>query len=160
MTPPEQGTLRMKLLMGAVCTAAAASLAISAFADPYKDYTPRKGAWQITEVHVDPNHIDDYLTGLKTTWVQGNELAKKHGIIDDYQVMVRMDAAGGGANVLLAQHYPSLAALEPDQARDEAIRKEGLAIVSKEKGEAMVAGYEKYRSFVGDGFWTSVEFPK
>lgn len=144
------------------CTAGALALvaAVAAKAEPYKDYTAQKGAWQVTEVHVDQNHIDDYLTGLKTSWVPGQEIAKKHGVIDDYWVMVKLDPAGVGANVLLGQHYPSLAVLEPDMARDKAIEKESYAAVSKEKGEALVAGFEKYRSFVGDGLYQIVQFGK
>ena len=150
----------MKAVVGAVCAGAALALASAGWTEPYKDYTPQKGAWQITEIHVDPNHIDDYLTGLKTSWLSRQELAKKHGLIDNYYVLVRMDPSGTRANVLLGIHYPSLAALEPDKARDQAMEQEGYAMVSKEKGQAMVAGFEKYRAFVGDGFYQTMDLGK
>ena len=54
-------------------------LAGAASAEPYTDWTPQKGLWHITTVKVDPSHIDDYLVGLKKTWVPGEEIAKKHG---------------------------------------------------------------------------------
>lgn len=149
----------MKTLVG--MTAALAVMAAGAAkAEIYKDWTPQKGGWQVTEIHVDSNHIDDYLTGLKTTWVTGNEISKKHGVIDDYRVLLRIDPAGKGANVLLELHYPTLAMLDPDMARDKAIEKEGYEAVSKDKGKEMVAGYEKYRSFVGDGVYSVVTFGK
>ena len=34
-----------------------------AMAKQYTDYMPQKGIWEITAVEVDPNHVDDYLTG-------------------------------------------------------------------------------------------------
>jgi hypothetical protein len=110
---------------------------------PYKDYTPQKGVWQVQEVHVDPNHIDDYLTGIKTSLVPGQEIAKKHGLIDNFMVLVRMDSSGGGANAMFVPHYPSLAAMEPDKARDQTMEQESLAILSKEKGQAFTGGFDK-----------------
>jgi hypothetical protein len=150
----------MKLMFGAACAVAAVSLATAGWADPYKEYTPQKGAWQVQEIHVDPNHIDDYLVGLKSSYVPNQEMAKKHGLIDSYLVLVRMDSGGGGANVMLVTHFPSLSALEPDKARDQALLAEALARMSKEKGEALTNGFDKYRQFVGDGFWQVQDFGK
>jgi hypothetical protein len=58
------------------------------------------------------------------------------------------------------QHYPSLANLEPDKARDQAMMAEARAAVSKDKEDAIVAGYDKYRTFVSDEIWTGVDYPK
>jgi hypothetical protein len=159
MSARTQGQI-MKILAGALGALAISAMCGAAFSEPYDDYTPRKGAWQITEVHVDPNHIDDYLTGLRTGWVPGQEIAKKHGLIDDYYVMVRLDAAGTGANVLLGTHYTSLAAFEPDKARDKLIEKESYDAVPKAKSDVQVAGYDKYRTFVGDGLYQTMDFTK
>jgi hypothetical protein len=145
--------LTMKYVFAIACAAAILAVAGAGRTEPYKDYTPQKGVWQVQEVHVDPNHIDDYLTGIKTSLIPTQEVAKKHGLIDNSMVLVRMDSNGGGANVMFVTHYPSLAALEPDKARDQAMEQESLAILSKDKGAALVAGFEKYRTFVGDGFW-------
>jgi len=150
----------MKIIVGAACAAAAIAMASVGWTEPYKDYTPQKGAWQVQEVHVDPNHIDDYLTGLKATYIPSQEIAKKHGIIDSYLILVRMDAGGNGDNVMLVTHYPSLAGLEPDKARDQAMEQENYAAVSKEKGESMVAGFERYRTFVRDGYWQVMDLGK
>ncbi len=149
----------MKMLLGAAAMAILFS-AGSVSADPYKDYTPQKGAWTVTAIHVDPNHVDDYLTGLKSTWAAGQEAAKKRGIIDSYSVLVKMDGEGPGVNVLLMTHYPSLANMEPDRARDTAMMAEAQAAMSREKGEAMVAGFDKYRTFVGDGLYVAMDMAK
>ena len=45
---------------------AVGALAASAvWAEQYVDYTPVKGVWEVQTIKVDPNHIDDYLTGLR-----------------------------------------------------------------------------------------------
>lgn len=143
----------MKTVVAMACAIGALVLAGAGRAEPYKDYTPQKGVWQVQEVHVDPNHIDDYLTGIRTSLIPGQAIAKKHGVIDNFMVLVRMDSSGGGANVMFVTHYPSLTGLEPDKARDQAIEAESLAVLSKEKGAALVGGFDKYRTFVGDGYW-------
>jgi hypothetical protein len=153
-----ENEMNLKLLAAALC-ASSLGFATVAAAEPYTDWTPSKGATQVTTIQVDPNHLDDYLTGLKKSWVTGQEIAKKHGVIDWYQVMVKLNS-GAGANVVLLVHYPSLANLEPDKARDQAIEAENYAAVSKDEGQKMVAGYEKYRTFVSDELWTGVEYPK
>jgi len=150
----------MKTFFGIACAVSILTLASAGHTEPYKDYTPQKGVWQVQEVHVDPNHIDDYLTGIKTSLVPSQEIAKKHGLIDDFMVLVRMDSSGGGANVMFVTHYPSLAAMEPDKARDQAMEQENYAVMSKEKGEALVGGFDKYRNFVGDGFWQVMDMGK
>lgn len=143
----------------AIGLAAGLLTASAAFAEPYTDYTPVKGAWHVTTIKVDPNHIDDYVTGLKKTWATGEELAKKHGVIDQYMILLKLNS-GAGANVQLIEHYPSLANLEPDKARDLALQKEGEAMVSKDNMMKSVGEFDKYRTFVSDEFWTSLEFTK
>jgi hypothetical protein len=150
--------MRNQLILGA--TLGAALCASAAYAEPYVDYMPQKGVWHVTTVKVDPNHIDDYVTGLKKTWVTAEEIAKKHGLIDSFQIMIKLNASDGQGNVLLLEHYPSIASLDPDQARDQAMQRENYAAVPKTDGEKAVAGYDKYRVFVGDDYWTDVGFGK
>lgn len=154
-----QGTKIMNSKLISLALGAALCLAGAATAEPYTDYTPTKGALEIVTVKVDPNHLDDYLTGLSHDWVKGQEMAKRHGIIDWYAVNVKLNA-NAGPNVELVTHYPSLANLEPDKTRDMAMRAEARAAVSKEQEANIVAGYDKYRSFVSDQIWTTVDFPK
>lgn len=150
--------MRNQLILGA--TLGAILCAGAAYAEPYVDYMPQKGVWHVTTVKVDPNHIDDYVTGLKKTWVTAEEIAKKHGLIDSYQIMIKLNGSDGQGNVLLLEHYPSIASLDPDQARDQAMERENYAAVPKSDGEKAVAGYDKYRVFVGDDYWTDISFGK
>jgi hypothetical protein len=141
-------------------TLAAALCAGAALADPYVDYTPKKGAWHYTIVKVDPNHVDDYLIAMRKTWLPGEEIAKKRGLIDDYGIQVKMNAADGSGNVMFIEHIPNLGLLEPDKDRDTAMQKDVYAVTSKEKMDAQLKDVDKYRTFVADEYWTDIEFPK
>jgi hypothetical protein len=128
--------------------------------EPYVDYTPQKGVWHVTTLKVDSNHIDDYLTGLKTTWIPFEAVARKHGVIDSYRVMVKLNPADGQGNVLLIEHIPDLALKEPDQARDQAMAREVYVEVAKAKSDAKTADFNRYRVFVGDDYWSEQAYPK
>jgi hypothetical protein len=143
--------------LAAVLITAAGSAAV---ADQYVDYTPQKGVWEINAIQVDPNHVDDYLTGLRKSDVPVFEVLKAHGLIDDYRFMVRTGYSKDAPDVLIFTHFTSLAALEPDQARDKTIEKEIYSKFSKEQGQAAVAAYEKYRQFLDDSYWTEVKMAK
>ena len=138
--------------VGAACLGATVAIA-----KQYTDYMPQKGLWEINAIDVDPNHVDEYLTGLRRSQVPGFEVMKAHGIIDSYKFLVRNGYTKGGPSVLIMTHFTSAAMLEPDQARDQMIEKEILAKFSEADGKAAVAGYEKYRTFIDDGLWSEVK---
>ena len=150
----------MKHLMMTCATAGALLLVGAARAEPYQDYKPVKGLWHIQTVKVDPNHIDDYLVGLKKTWVPGEEIAKKHGLIDMYSVETKLNGSDGRGNVVLIEHIPDMALMEPNQARDQAMEKEVYAMTPRNDMDAKVKGYEAYRTFVGDDYYSEVNFGK
>jgi len=149
----------MKMLVAAAAVAGVMA-AGAASAEPYVDYTPMKGAWDITQVHVEPGKIDAYLTGLKKTWGPSQEIDKRHGLIDNYWVMVKLDPAGAGANIILGRHVVALSSLEPDKARDTAIDQENEKMLPKSNSEQMVKGYNEYRTFLSEGFYQPVELAK
>ena len=143
-------------LVSGALGALALCAATTASAEQWVDYTPETGVWDINAIDVDPNHIDDYLVGLKRSQVPFFEILKKRGMIDAYKFVVRNGYAKNSPSVLIMVHYTSHAALTPDKARDQAIEKEVLAGFSKAQGDAAVAGYEKYRTFIDNGQWTEV----
>ena len=147
-------------LVSGALGALALCAATTASAEQWVDYTPETGVWDINAIDVDPNHIDDYLVGLKKSQAPFFEILKKRGMIDAYKFVVRNGYAKGSPSVLIMVHYTSLAALTPDKARDQAIDKEVRAGFSKAQGDAAVAGYEKYRTFVDNGQWTEITMTK
>jgi hypothetical protein len=148
----------MKILLLATV---ATCLSTTAFAEPWVDYTPAKGAYVKTMVHVDPGKIDDYLTDvIKKVWIPSQESAKRHGVIDSYVVQIKSDPNGPGPNVALIVHYPTMATMDPDKERDLAMDKEFRAIQPKAVEPAVVAERGKYRTVLADEMWNVVEFPK
>ena len=150
----------MRVILGAIAAAATFVVSTPALSEPYVDYTPQRGYWQINAVEVDPNHVDDYLTGLRKSGVGGLEIRKKHGLIDDYKYMVRRGYVKGSPNVLIMTHVPSSALMDPDKARDQAIQKEVDSQFSKEQDKAAIAGYDKYRTFIDSAEWTEATMVK
>jgi hypothetical protein len=143
----------------AACLAIGVSAACAASAEQYVDYTPVKGAWEVTTIRVDPNHIDDYLTGLKKGWIPVAETLKKNGVIDQYLILQKLNS-GAGDNIQLIQHFPSLALMDPDKARDQSIEKQIDAVMSKSDSAKMTGSFDKYRTFVSDEIWTEVQYAK
>jgi hypothetical protein len=130
-----------------------------AAAEPYVDYTPQKGAWEIQTRTIAPTHIEDFLKLLHTYWVPMEEIEKKHGIIDDYRVLVKINSAEG-SNVLLLEHYPTLTAMDPDRARDEAVQRESEAFMSQDKSTKMLDSMDSYRKFSHDDLYRAVQLMK
>ena len=147
-------------VLSAVGALAVAFVSTPGIAEPYVDYTPQKGYWTVNAIEVDPNHVDDYLTGLRSSQVSAFEVLKRRGLIDDYRFMVRNGYVKGMPNVIIMTHVPSSALDDPDQARDQAVEKEIYSAFSKEKGDAAVRGYEKYRTFVDTGNWQTMVMSK
>jgi hypothetical protein len=136
------------------------SFSCAAQADPWVDYTPAKGVWDKTYVHVDSSRIDDYLVALKKTWVPEQERAKKHGLVDQYVVQVLANPATTGPNVMLGIHYLSMAALDPEKSRDMAMQAEAEKAIPKAASAAEQEVRAKYRTIVREELWTSVDYGK
>ena len=137
-----------------------AACAGAAAATPYVDYAIQKGAWHVITIKVDANRIDDYVTSLKKTWGTVEEINKRHGLIDSYQIMVKLNPEGGDANVLLIEHLPNMSALEPDLARDLQMLKELRATQSTADRSQALADFDKYRTFVSDDYWKELVYTK
>ena len=148
------------IILAALGVASIAFASAPTTAKQYVDYTPQKGYWDVNAVEVDPNHVDDYLTGLSKSLIPTYETLKKRGLIDDYKFMVRSGYVKGSPNVLLMTHSKSYGVLDADQARDQAIDKEIEAMFTKEQNDAAIAGYEKYRTFIDNAQWTDIVMKK
>ena len=68
----------------------------------------------MTVVKVKPNMIDDYLMGIKRTWVDSCEIQKELGHIVNCAVYTA-DTAGTDPNVFLTITYENLAAMGPNK---------------------------------------------
>lgn len=124
----------------------------------YKDYVPSKAVWNVTMVKVTPARIDDYLGGLKQSWVSGCEINKKMGTIEDCGIYVSETTAGGPFNVMLVQKFPSSSAMEPNEERYNKFMAEFRKGLEKAKQDELVQGYQEFRSFFGEINFRRVEW--
>ncbi len=141
--------------------AAAAGLMLASSAqafEAYTDYTPSKEVWNVTMVKVNPNRIDDYLAGIKQTWVPGCDIGKKHGVVVDCFVYLSETAANRDFNMLLVMKLPSGAVSDPDAALFKTIQTEMRAQLEQAKQDKLVAGYEELRTFWGEMNFRRIEF--
>ena len=91
--------------------------------DPYKDYDISDAVWSMTTVKVDPNMGDDYLEGLRKTWVAASKVAKELGHIADYAIFRSDLPQSGDFNLMLVVKFDNTADLAPNQAKYEAFMK-------------------------------------
>jgi hypothetical protein len=145
-----------------LCTAAAvAALACSSAAQAfeiYTDYTPSKEVWNVTMVKVNPNRIDDYLAGLKQTWLSGCEISKKQGTVLDCFVYLSDTASNRDFNMMLVTKFPSAANLDPNAEQFKAFQAAMRAQLAQDKQDALVVGYEEMRTFFGEQFFRRIDF--
>jgi hypothetical protein len=83
--------------------------------EPFTDYDISKELWSITLVKVDPNMDDDYLEGLKQTWVASNEVAKELGQIEEYSIYRSQLPQSGDVNLFLMVKFTDSSQLEPNK---------------------------------------------
>jgi len=141
--------------------AAAAALALAGSAqafEAYTDYTPSKEVWNVTMVKVNPNRIDDYLEGLKQTWMPSCEVGKKNGVVVDCFVYLSETAANHDFNMMLVLKAPSAAVSDPNGELFKKMQAETRAQLAKEKQDQIVAGYEELRTFWGEMNFRRIEF--
>ena len=123
--------------------------ALAQGAEIYKDYVPSKAVWTVTFVKVNPNRIDDYLDGLKQTWVGGCEISKKQGTTEDCSIFLSETTRGGPFNVMLVTKFSSAAMMEPDEARYNKFMAETRKALDEAKQDKIVEGYEQMHTFFG-----------
>lgn len=88
--------------------------------EPFTDYDIDQRVSQVTLVKVDNNMMDDYLEGLRDTWVAANAVAKELGHIEDYAIYASDLQASGDFNLMLVVSFKTTADLAPSKQRYDA----------------------------------------
>lgn len=145
------------LCIAAAAAALACSSASQAF-EIYTDYTPSKEVWNVTMVRVNPNRIDDYLSGLKQTWLSGCEISKKQGTVLDCFVYLSDTASNRDFNMILVTKFPSAATLDPNAEQFKEFQATMRAQLAQDKQDALVVGYEEMRTFFGEQNFRRIDF--
>jgi len=149
--------MKKKLIAAASVAVLAAGSAAQAF-EVYTDYTLSKEVWNVTMVKVNPNRIDDYLEGLKQTWQSGCDIGKKMGTVLDCYIYVSETAANRDFNTLLVMKFPSGASSDPNEAQFKQFQAEMRKQLEEQKQDALVQGYEEFRTFFGEQSFRRIEF--
>lgn len=103
-------------MLAAVVTAAPAAAQLQ----PYRDYIVSDSVSSVTTVKVQSNRIEDYLEGIRATWVASNEAARQLGQLESYSVFVSDLPNSGDFNVVLVVRFANTSDLAPNRARYEA----------------------------------------
>jgi len=148
----------MKRLLIAASAAGLAFASVCQAFEVYTDYVPSKEVWNVTMVRVNPNRIDDYLEGLKQTWVSGCEIGKKQGTVLDCFVYLSETASNRDFNMLLVTKAPSAAVADPNAEQYKAFMAAMRAQLAEDKQDKLVEGYEEMRTFFGEQNFRRIDF--
>jgi hypothetical protein len=119
-------------------------------AEVYKDYEPSKEVWNVAFVKVKANKVDDYLMGLKRTWVAACDEEKKAGVTLECSIFVSQTIQNRDFNMMLVTKQPSAAVNDPDAARYAKINAALEAKLAEDQRDKIVENYDTMRSFFGD----------
>lgn len=110
----------MKTRILALSLAVAITAPASAQLKPYQDYTVSDSVSNVSTIKVKENMVEDYLQGIRNTWVASNAVAKRLGHMSDYKVYVSDLPNSGEFNVILVATFANTNDLAPNKARYEA----------------------------------------
>ena len=140
--------MRFKLLLTALLFTFFAQTALAQL-EPFEDYDVSDALWNITFIKVDPNMGDDYLEGLKATWVESNNVAKELGQIEDFHIYRSQLPQSGDVNLFLVTKFANSAQLEPNKAEyDKFMKAWGAA--NEDRTREIVKDYPGMREITGE----------
>lgn len=117
--------------------------------DAFTDYEISKELWNVTMVKVKPNMSDDYLEGLRDTWIASNKVAKELGQIEDFHIYQSVVEASGDANLILVVKFTDSSQLEPNKGEyDKFMKAWGEA--NRDKTREITKNYPAMREITGE----------
>ncbi|HUG45619.1 MAG TPA: hypothetical protein VMK31_03790 [Sphingomicrobium sp.] len=145
-----------KLLTFALAVAISAPAA--AQLKPYTDYTVSDTVSNVSTVKVKENMIEDYLAGLRNTWVASNAVAKQLGHLKGYAVYVSDLPNSGEFNVILVTDFANTGDLAPNKARYDAFMKAWGTANEATTRATTTNVYPNLRSITGEYLMREVTF--
>ncbi len=142
--------MRTKTIVTVSAVALVGSMVALADLKPWNDYTISDAVWSITTVKVHSNMDDAYLEGLKRTWVDSSEIAKKLGQIEEYHIYRSDLPESGSFNLLLVVKYKNSEAMAPNKARYDAFMKQWGAERDKKTTQTAQHDYPGMRDITGE----------
>ena len=140
--------MRLKLLLTATLFFLVSNTAMAQL-EPFTDYQMSDELWNITTVKVDPNMGDDYLEGLRDTWVASNRIAKELGQIEDFFIYRSQVSESGDANLFLVVKYADSDSLKPNKEEyDKFMKAWGAA--NEDRTREITKDYPGMRKITGE----------
>ncbi len=106
--------MRFKLLITALSFVFISQSALAQL-EPFEDYDVSDALWNITFIKVDPNMGDDYLEGLKETWVAASKVAVELGQIEEFAIYRSQLPQSGDVNLFLVTKFANSDQLDPNK---------------------------------------------
>ena len=116
-------------------------------AEPWVDYELSEEVIEMTVVTVKPGMKDDYLMGIKKTWVDACKIQKELGHIIGCAVYTA-NTAGTDPNVFLTIRYENLAAMGPNKQKYNEFTEAWRKKISESEQENIAGGYDDMREIV------------
>ena len=140
--------MMLKSALGTLLLLMVSSTALAQL-EPWTDYEVSDALWNITLVKVDPNMGDDYLEGLRDTWVAANRVAKELGQIEDYAIYRSQLPESGHVNLFLVVKYANSSQLDPNKEEyDKFMNAWGEA--NRDKTREITKNYPAMRKITGE----------
>ena len=117
--------------------------------EPWADYDVSDELWNITMVKVHPNMGDDYLEGLRESWVAANRVAKELGQIEDFFIYRSILSESGEANLFLVVRYADSDQLDPNKEEYEKFMK-AWGEANQDKTREITKNYPSMRDITGE----------
>ncbi len=136
----------------ALATPAAAQMQV------FEDYEPSDAVYEMVTVDIEPGEFETYLENLKATWVQGNEIAKRLGHIEDYAIYGNTNGAGDQFDLLLVVKYSSTADLAPSRERYQVFMEEWGKQRQDNADRTVREVYNKIRELTGQWHVREITF--
>ena len=138
----------LKSVLGTILLLMVSSTALAQL-EPWTDYDVSDAMWNITLVKVDPNMGDDYLEGLRDTWVAANKVAKELGQIEDFAIYRSQLPESGDVNLFLVVKYANSDQLDPNKEEyDKFMKAWGEA--NRDKTREITKNYPAMREITGE----------
>jgi hypothetical protein len=126
----------------------AAAVATPVIAQVHKYFTPGT-VWSVTMIRIAPGMDQMYLQYLDGQFKKSEEAQVKAGFEKSYKILRTMDD-GGEWNMLILREFPSLAALEANEEKSDALSQQAIGT-----DQVQMQGYQdrsKYREVMGTKF--------
>lgn len=121
-------------------------LAVSVYGQIHKYYTPGT-VWEVTMIRMHPGMGQQYLQYLDTELKKESEISIKNGFMKSYKILRAQDEDSGW-NLLILREYDSLASLEKNEEKADAVVQRATGI-DDQKGMQGYVERSRYRDVVG-----------